>query len=269
MRVTVHGGSPSTFSSNGRRMSMGKAYSAYRRGATFFANGKTVSLDRSYAQHFGESKLPMAYFTYGRFQPGHKGHKVVIDHMLTLGHKDDVYVYVSESLNGKRTKPCNYEEISKKPCENPLDTATKIKILRTQNPDVSAENIKPMKNPFQSLRLLDKYEKLTFVIGQDRVEGFTRMFTGNENVDVSGVPRPGGGISSTKIREAVLTDKLSFVREAMGLEDEKHNELVDIVVRKIQAAYVPVPSKPAQSKKRPRSQSEKKKLPNTRIRVKS
>ncbi len=258
MRIVIHNGVPPTFSCSGKRMSMGRAYSAYRRGATFFANRKTVSLDRYYAQHFGESKLPMAYFTYGRFQPGHKGHKVVIDHMLGLGNKDDVYVYVSESLN-KRTKPCNYEEISKQPCENPLDTDTKIKILRTQNPDASAENIKPMRNPFQSLRLLDKYEKLTFVIGKDREDGFRRMFARNKNVVVSGVPRPKGGISSTLIREAVLTDDLPFMREAMGLEDDKHDNLVDSVVRKIKAAYVPVQEKPPPKKKPAKKRSPPKK----------
>ena len=227
---------------------MGKAYSAYRQGATFVANGKVLSIDKYYTSHFGApvvGKSPIAYFTYGRFQPGHKGHKKMIDQMLGnrdgTRNRDDVYVFTSETTN-KRKTPCKAGEASGvASCQNPLATERKIEILRAQNPDVLPQNIQSKRTPYvAAYSLLDRYEKVVMFIGTDRVEGFEKMFNKNKDVTVVGVAR-GGDISASKVREAIVLVKdiddryYKEVQDLLELTDDP--ELLNIVITEIQAAY--------------------------------
>lgn len=256
MRIIVHRGKSTTFTCNGSRMSMGKAYSAYRQGATFVVNGKVLSIDKYYTSHFGApvvGKSPIAYFTYGRFQPGHKGHKEMIDHMrnppsVAPGGKrnpDDVYVFTSETINNKRKTPCKVGEASGVPnCQNPLATSRKIEILRAQNPLVLPQNIQSKKTPWvAAYSLLDRYEKVVMYIGTDRVKGFQNMFIKNKDVSVEGVDRDDTGVSATKVRVAIVqVNELSVadkyyreVQDLLGLT--KHPELLNVVITEIQAAY--------------------------------
>lgn len=254
MKIIVHRGTPTTFTYNGTRMSMGKAYSAYRQGATFVANGKVLSIDKDYTSHFGApavEKSPMAHFTYGRFQPGHTGHKQMINAMLEGMDPKDVYVFTSETNNKKnrRKAPCKAGETSVKKCENPLDTERKIEILRAQNSKVPRQNILSKQSPYgAAYSLLDRYEKITFFIGSDRVESFEDMATKIKDVIIKGVDRPMGTdgeptkISASKVRKAIVNvEDLSYDDENYRIVSEGlgpiHPILLNVVITEIQAAY--------------------------------
>ena len=81
------------------------------------------------------AKTDTAFFTYGRFQPGHIGHKIMIEQLLKLAlqhnattgteitpEKTNVYVFVSPSGGPKE----------KKPQKNPLSPNQKVDLLQKQ-----------------------------------------------------------------------------------------------------------------------------------------
>ena len=213
-------------------------------------------------------KGSVAYFVYGRFQPGHKGHQVVFKRLVDEAKKgnpselrwvdndgksaSNVFVFVSQKQN-KRKKPCSKLEVTGvTACENPLDSDTKVDLLQTQNRNSDPHiHFMKMGNVFAGISmLLDCYEKVVMFVGEDRVDDFDKVkkyHPGRLEVESAGERDPDSGdidgMSSSKIRRAAVNIKsfdmskdkdYKFVRDNLGVG----KEIADDIINKINLAYI-------------------------------
>ena len=154
----------------------------------------------------------VAFFTYGRFQPGHRGHEKMIMTLLDIAQKHNartgvnitqektnVYVFVSPS--GGPTE--------KKPDKNPLPPNQKVDLLQHQYPDLpihfvnmgEAKDKGKKAGPGGAVMLLKKcYDNGVMLVGEDRMFAFDWL--GKDFLTVEGISRPPGAMSATKVRKA-------------------------------------------------------------------
>jgi len=168
-----------------------------------------------------------AFFTYGRFQPGHIGHKIMIEQLLKLAlqynattgteitpEKTNVYVFVSPSGGPKE----------KNPQKNPLSPNQKVDLLQKQYAGYPIHFINmgaplPKGIPtsaFGALALLNNPEKqgigcyaqTVILIGEDRINFAQQMLkyglTGFEFAE-----RPEGAMSATQLRNAAINNDIN------------------------------------------------------------
>lgn len=154
----------------------------------------------------------VAFFTYGRFQPGHRGHEkmimtlldVAMKHNLRTGinitpEKTNVYVFVSPS--GGPTE--------KKPNKNPLSPNQKVDLLQHQYPNLpihfvnmgEAKDKGARPGPGGAVTFLKKcYRNGVMLVGGDRIGAFDWL--GKDFLKVEGISRPPGAMSATIVRKA-------------------------------------------------------------------
>jgi hypothetical protein len=103
-------------------------------------------------------------FTFGRFNPPTVGHEKLIAKVASVAKGNNYRVYASQSSDPKK---------------NPLDYATKIKVMRKMFPKHGRNIIldKNVKNALEVLvQLYDQgFTKVTMVVGSDRVNEFTAL----------------------------------------------------------------------------------------------
>jgi nicotinic acid mononucleotide adenylyltransferase len=109
------------------------------------------------------------YFTYGRFNPPHRGHEMMIkSQMLNKGF--NTHIILSHSENALRNPLSVLEKkiilekmfanvLAKKDSKLIISQSSKTKLIYSMVED-----------------LLKKYKKLTMVVGTDRVNTFTKTF---------------------------------------------------------------------------------------------
>ena len=157
-------------------------------------------------------KAKVAFFTYGRFQPGHRGHEkmimtlldVAMKHNVRTGinitpEKTNVYVFVSPS--GGPTE--------KNPKKNPLSPNQKVDLLQHQYPDLpihfvnmgEAKEKGARPGPGGAVMFLKKcYKNGVMLVGGDRIGAFDWL--GKDFLKVEGISRPQGAMSATIVRKA-------------------------------------------------------------------
>jgi len=103
-------------------------------------------------------------FTFGRFNPPTTGHEKLLNKVASLAPGNNYRVYASQSSDPKK---------------NPLDYATKIKVMRKMFPKHGRNIIldKKIKNALDILvQLYDQgFTKVTMVVGSDRVNEFSAL----------------------------------------------------------------------------------------------
>jgi len=103
-------------------------------------------------------------FTFGRFQPPHKGSLKVFTVANQLAKKNDadLRIYASHTVDNDK---------------NPIPYDEKMKFLKLSFPEFEKNIIKsPLKTIFDILHELEKtYENVIMVVGQDRVKQFRDM----------------------------------------------------------------------------------------------
>jgi len=159
----------------------------------------------------------VAFFTYGRFQPGHRGHEKMIMTLLDVAKKHNVRtginitpektnVYVFVSPSGGPTE--------KKPNKNPLSPNQKVDLLQHQYRDdqnrplpIHFVNMGEAKEkgarpgPGGAVAFLKKcYKNGVMLVGGDRIGAFDWL--GKDFLKVEGIGRPPGAISATIVRKA-------------------------------------------------------------------
>ena len=107
--------------------------------------------------------MSTAYFTYGRFQPPHKGHAKILNALKEQANRDGVdhYVFCSHSYNDT----------------NPILPEQKINFMQRLFPDNNiVEADIHVINPYHAMRVLDEnYDHVKFFVGGDRVEQYQSM----------------------------------------------------------------------------------------------
>jgi len=120
----------------------------------------------SFKKYLEKNNTPGVVYTFGRFQPPGKGHysNFVFLQKYSKKHKMDAVVYTSSTTNTKK---------------NPLNFNDKIHYLQLCAPKgVKVSNDGTLKNAFQILEDLiknKKYKRVTFVVGEDRINDFNSM----------------------------------------------------------------------------------------------
>ena len=141
-------------------------------------------------------KKETVVFTYGRFNPPHLGHKMMIEEMMKLNKK--VVVVVSHSQDNKK---------------NPLAVTDKVKILKTWFPklDVRASS----KNTSIAKIAENFSEDSVMVVGEDRAKAFNFI-----PVQKRSVARPTNAPSATKARTAAKAGNIATFKSLTGYNNK-------------------------------------------------
>ena len=146
-------------------------------------------------------------YTFGRMNPIHRGHELLITKMIKYSSKlnMDLHVFLSSKCDKN----------------NPLTNEQKLLYFHECFPNITCSIDSTINDPYKITEklIVDGYNDLHFFVGSDRVKEFDRMkkyFTKN-NSDVSfdvvsAGERDSGrgisGISGSKMREYVQQNKL-------------------------------------------------------------
>ena len=191
-----------------------------------------------------------AFFTYGRFQPGHRGHEIMIMTMLAKAieankntnteitpEKTNVIVFVSPS-GGPNEKNLQ---------ENPLTPDEKVYLLQQQYTDYPIHFVNMgqpgLKNrsAFGALSLLRKtedgggcYEKTVMVRGKEEGVELAETLKKYGLTDAVFVERPKNSLSATELRAAATKtppDKNTFYRGIMfgGVTQKMADHILNII----------------------------------------
>ena len=172
---------------------------------------------KTYRKFINEAKGDTAVFSFGRMNPPTVGHGKLIAKVVSVAKKEKATPIVFPSKT----------EDSKK---NPLSFKMKVKVLQDVFGNVINTDTS-IKTPFDVLDKLnnDKYEKVVFVVGSDRVNEFKRNMSkyvdsdldnikdfsvvsaGDRDPDAEGV----SGMSGSKMREFVIKDKFSKFKDGL------------------------------------------------------
>jgi hypothetical protein len=215
-----------------------------------------------------EEDEKIAYLTYGRYQPGHIGHRSLFEAMVleadpsfthstvetkaekkSIGIKTNIFVFVS---------PTGGEEWGKQHpagrAKNPLDPAAKVDLLFDQNEDLPLFIINTKLMPgVQSIvgairLLLVCYDKVKVRLGDEDVEGFKwlKKVFGDKIVDItssSSKPRSDddrvASMSASKIRahaklfEEIRDEHWNFIVGALRPDgaDVSNDDIIEIIER--------------------------------------
>jgi len=190
-------------------------------------SSKTVSLSPSASS----SKNTKLVFTFGRFQPPHIGHALLIKQVLAEAKRINShhYIVVSSSCNktwfsSKTYKKQKSEQIfeSCKINENPLKIDSRIKYLQLMFPSanfIAADDVgKTIFSGIQTFKDIG-YTDITAMFGGDRVKEMNDMFTKYDlNVKVISAGQRDDnadditGASATKMREAAVRGELDDIK---------------------------------------------------------
>jgi len=169
-----------------------------------------------------------AFFTYGRFQPGHIGHKIMIDKLLEIAsvhnattetqitpENTNVYVFVSPSGSPNE----------KKSQKNPLTPDEKVHLLQQQYAGYPIHFVNmgqpglENRSAFGALSLLRKtedgggcYDQTVMVRGKEEGVELAKTLLKYGLTDTVPVERPEGALSATELRAAAVennTDKFN------------------------------------------------------------
>ena len=172
---------------------------------------------KTYRKFINEAKSKTAVFSFGRMNPPTVGHGKLIAKVVSVAKKEKATPIVFPSKT----------EDSKK---NPLSFKMKVKVLQDVFGNVINTDTS-IKTPFDVLEKLnnDKFEKVVFVVGSDRVNEFKKNMSkyvdsdldnikdfsvvsaGDRDPDAEGV----SGMSGSKMREFVIKDKFSKFKEGL------------------------------------------------------
>ena len=172
-----------------------------------------------------------AVFTFGRFNPPHKGHELLANavHREATKHKANSFMFTSNSHDKKK---------------NPLTPQEKLKFLKLSFPFI--DRIENSTNIITVAQMLQKkgYTHITLVVGSDQVESFTKLLTKYNGKDFSfrdiRVVNAGDrvetddtvvGISGTKMRKYALEGDIEKFKAfcPSKLNDKDVKELLSIV----------------------------------------
>jgi len=143
-----------------------------------------------------DKKSPLVVFTFGRFQPPHIGHGLLINRVVELADElqGDHYIIVSASCTGDtwktsrtyKTQRSNDEFKSCDKNENPLTVSEKMYFLKQMFPHAKYLNANDFKdkngvggNLFSVIAAFKKagYKQVISAFGQDRAATFRKSFS--------------------------------------------------------------------------------------------
>lgn len=154
-------------------------------------------------------------FTYGRFNPPHRGHKKMIEEIVTKARRN------------KKTPVIVVSHSTKPPKKNPLDQNNKIKILKGWFPNVKILKSAPNKSIAKITE--DFNNNSLMVVGENRKNSFSFLpFRKNS------VQRPTNAASATRVRNAVSAGNIRTYKNLTRYNSKNSN----IFFKKIQSGLL-------------------------------
>jgi hypothetical protein len=135
-------------------------------------------------------------FTYGRFNPPHKGHKLMIDEMI-------------KKAQNTQKKPTVIVSHSVGNLKNPLPVANKLRILRGWFPNVTF--LSSTKNRSIAKITEDFGANSLMIVGENRKNAFKFL-----PFNKLALARPNDAPSATKARAAAMNDNKNLFKELAG-----------------------------------------------------
>jgi nicotinamide mononucleotide adenylyltransferase len=195
--------------------------------------GKLADFLKEGAERYGDlSELKPAVIAPGRFNPPHRGHKLIVDKLVALGEElgaEPVVLIIDSGKTGPK---------------NPLPGIVRRQFLSKMFPGVT---MRIYKNAFEAVEQLALNEKLIpvgGVAGADRGDDYKdmvgRMFGEsvaeqyqsvvlhrNPDADYDDIT----GISATKARQAAVDGDIVRFRAMTGLEDHDARALIELLIK--------------------------------------
>jgi nicotinic acid mononucleotide adenylyltransferase len=186
-----------------------------------------------------------AVFSFGRFQPPTTGHAIVISTVADAAASDisgaDAYIFPSSSQNNMpvylRSKKFqymlrNHVFWSYEGNENPLSIYQKIHYLKLMHGQSGVRFINTTENGCRNMfAVIDAlvsagYERLSFIVGSDRVKEFTRLMKKLPFITVlpAGVVRTAKTMSGTKMRAAAVRSDFETFKAGVITGDLHEND---------------------------------------------
>jgi len=204
------------------------------------------SFSQIYEKHqtLKEEETQACVFTFGRFQPPTRGHRLVFLNMMKLAHDvhGPMFIFPSQTHDQEN---------------NPLDWNTKVSFLRRLFPKIAGRIIQDqdLRTVFDVAEHLYKrgYRRITMVVGSDKVDQFKSVlenYNGKKssnsdkfyqfdqiNVVQAGDERVEGemslrGASGTDARRAARAGNYDEFLEIMPKTDEKLIKEIFMAIRK-------------------------------------
>ena len=185
----------------------------------------TKDLKMSFKKYLEIQNVPSIIFSFGRFNPPHKEHGLLFDDLEYFGKKEkiqDIILFTSFTQNSKK---------------NPLSPQDKIFYLRKMvGKKTKVSDDQSLKSPFNILEDLiknKKYQKIIFLVGEDRVADFQRMYKYAENwgeelgigIDFKIQQRRGSrtkGVSGTAMRNFAKDNDFENFKKGLAKPLEKY-----------------------------------------------
>lgn len=166
----------------------------------------------------------------GRFNPPHRGHKLVIDKLIALSEKLNAEPVVLIIDSGKYSS------------KNPLSGEIRKEYLQKMFPEMRFEIYE---NAFEAvIQLAEKHQQIPVggVAGQDRGKSYKAMIgqifgKGIENTYLAEVlyrdldsDEDVVGVSGTKARQAAMEGNVAAFRAMTGLNDDEARSLMKLLI---------------------------------------
>lgn len=153
-------------------------------------------------------------FTYGRFNPPHKGHRLMIEQVIETARRTNKtpIVVVSHSVGNSK---------------NPLPVENKVRILRRWFPGVT---ILTSAKDMSIAKIAQNFNKNSImIVGQNRENSFKFL-----NFKKVGVPRTPNAPSATMARAAALVGNAKAFKNMTGynLTPNLRNKVVKVASKK-------------------------------------
>jgi nicotinic acid mononucleotide adenylyltransferase len=179
----------------------------------------------SFKKYLEIQNAPSIIFSFGRFNPPHKEHGLLFDDLEYFGKKEkiqDVVLFTSFTQNAKK---------------NPLNPQDKIFYLRKMvGEKTKVSDNQSLKSPFAILEDLIKnknYQRIIFLVGEDRVSDFQRMYKYAEDwgdelgkyIDFKIQKRKGSrtkGISGTAMRNFAKENDFESFKDMLDSSLQKY-----------------------------------------------
>ena len=194
----------------------------------------------------------VAVFTYGRFQPVHKKHGMLIKQVIDIAKRNDgtPFIFTSHKHNNfedyenaeKYMKTKAFKEmtgnmfpdnplafISTKHNENPLEPEDKKELLHELYDDLFRGISQPccivdeeIEGLFSAIGYMKEngFNSFIMVVGDDRRATFEKTFSkSNDEFTIIGLERPEDTYSGTKLRHMAVRNDVDGLREAVGDTD--------------------------------------------------
>lgn len=180
-------------------------------------------------------------FTYGRFNPVHKGHLLLINKMVTISQDEynnnaDIYVFPTSTQDSEKNPLKIIEKVSLiKDLIKESPQASNVRVINTSTCGIKNDlNAKGCKGIYQVIAALKTagYKTIVFGVGSDRYDDFKHVEKAGIILKKLGKERTNRTISASRMRYAALRGKVRRFQNGTKINKRKTAKILMSLIRK-------------------------------------